>query len=95
MKAASFDLWRGNERFDQGRFDVGDVPCVAQSGPAVSSPSDHSSILRVSVHFRKRDQSQKTEIVQLYFAVGSYEQLAGHCILINQVRAGHQGPDPR
>ena len=60
---------RGHERFDQGPFGIGEVACVAQSRPAISSPSDFSPGHRVSVRLRKRTESQLTEIAQLSFSV--------------------------
>ena len=59
----------GHERFDQGPFGIGEVTCVAQSGPAISLPGDISPGHRVSVRLRKLTESQPTEIVQLSFSV--------------------------
>ena len=60
---------RGHERFDQGPFGIGEVACVAQSRPAISSPSDFSPGHCESVCCCKPTESQPAEIAQLSFTV--------------------------
>ena len=60
---------RGHERFDHGPFGIGEVACVAQSRPAISSPSDFSPGHCESVCCCKPPESQSAEIAQLSFSV--------------------------